>query len=88
MTGHPVIPAGPEDVDALSQVIAEAFHDLKAPVRRVGLADCPAPVSLTLERAFYPDHRTIASECLAAVGRSPVELSESPAEESSFKGPY
>jgi pyruvate dehydrogenase E1 component beta subunit len=68
--------------------VAEAFHDLKAPVRRVGLADCPAPVSLTLERAFYPDHRTIASECLAAVGRSPLELSESPAEESSFKGPY
>lgn len=64
------------------------FASLKAPVRRVGLADCPAPVSVTLERAFYPDQTTIARECLSAVDRSPAELEAPAAVESSFKGPY
>lgn len=30
-----------------------AFHDLKAPVRRLALPDCPAPASMSLEAAFY-----------------------------------
>jgi len=65
-----------------------AFGHLHAPVRRIGLADCPAPVSYALEPAFYPDRATIARECLAVVGRSPDELGDVVVEESSFKGPY
>lgn len=65
-----------------------AFGALKAPIRRIGLADCPAPVSQSLERVFYPDRMTIASECLATAGRSSAELGSQPVEESSFKGPY
>jgi hypothetical protein len=53
----------------------EGFRHLRAPVRRIGLADCPAPVSLSLERAFYPDFRTITRECLAVLDRDP-ELRE------------
>jgi pyruvate dehydrogenase E1 component beta subunit len=73
----------------VAAVCAErAFRSLKVPIRRVGLADCPTPVSLTLERVFYPDHCTIAGECLAAVGRHPGELAAPALEESTFKGPY
>jgi pyruvate dehydrogenase E1 component beta subunit len=64
------------------------FAHLRAPVRRIGLADCPAPVSLSLERAFYPDQARIAAECLLAVGRNAAELGSQSVEESSFKGPY
>lgn len=66
----------------------EGFRDLRAPIRRIGLADCPAPVSLALERAFYPDFRTIARECLAALGRD-AELRElESVEDVAFTGPY
>lgn len=65
-----------------------AVGALRAPVKRLGLADCPAPVSLPLERAFYPDRTTIATECLTAVGRAASELGARPVEESAFRGPY
>jgi len=65
-----------------------AFGDLRTSVRRIGLADCPAPVSVPLEKAFYPDRHTIASECLQALGRDPADLPEHAPVEPSFKGPY
>lgn len=65
-----------------------AFEHLRGPVRRLGLADCPAPVSVVLERAFYPTYQTLVAECLRAVGRTADEAGEGIAEESSFKGPY
>jgi pyruvate/2-oxoglutarate/acetoin dehydrogenase E1 component len=68
--------------------VERAFDHLKGPVRRIGLADCPAPVSLSLERVFYPSSRTIADQCLAAAEHSSSELAPGPVEESSFKGPY
>ena len=61
---------------------------LRAPVKRLGLADCPAPVSLPLERAFYPDSTTIATECLTAVGRAGTELRPGMIAEPAFRGPY
>jgi pyruvate/2-oxoglutarate/acetoin dehydrogenase E1 component len=33
----------------------ESFHDLDAPVRRVGAADVPVPFAPTLEEAVLPD---------------------------------
>jgi pyruvate dehydrogenase E1 component beta subunit len=65
-----------------------AVGPLRAPVKRLGLADCPAPVSLPLERAFYPDSATIAVECLATLGRAAEELGARPVVESAFRGPY
>jgi pyruvate dehydrogenase E1 component beta subunit len=66
----------------------QAAGALRAPVKRLGLADCPAPVSLPLERAFYPDSTTIAGACLVSVGRAAAELRVQPAAESAFRGPY
>jgi acetoin:2,6-dichlorophenolindophenol oxidoreductase subunit beta len=34
-------------------VSERAFHNLKAPIRRVALPDCPAPASAVLEKAYY-----------------------------------
>ena len=36
-------------------VAEKAYHDLKAPVRRIGLPDIPAPAGYTLEQFYYPD---------------------------------
>jgi acetoin:2,6-dichlorophenolindophenol oxidoreductase subunit beta len=66
----------------------EGFRHLRAPVRRIGLADCPAPVSLSLERAFYPDFRTITRECLAVLDRDPELRELESVEDSAFTGPY
>ncbi|RMD60583.1 MAG: alpha-ketoacid dehydrogenase subunit beta [Alphaproteobacteria bacterium] len=65
----------------------KAFHDLKAPVRRLALADCPAPVSQTLEQAFYPKASTIARLALHVIGIDP-ELVGDIDREDTFKGPY
>ncbi|HUW22938.1 MAG TPA: pyruvate dehydrogenase complex E1 component subunit beta [bacterium] len=37
------------------------FKNIKAPIRRIALPDTPAPASSNLEKAYYPDHRKIAS---------------------------
>lgn len=42
-------------------VANEAFHYLKAPIVRVTLPDAPAPMSGPLERAYYPDARSVVS---------------------------
>ncbi len=65
----------------------KAFQHLKAPVRRLALADCPAPVSLSLERVFYPQASTIARLALHVVGADPELVGEIDKEDT-FKGPY
>src|SRR5262249_15202052 len=65
-----------------------AFADLRAPVRRVALPNCPAPVSAKLEEAFYPKASTLAELALTMVGRkmpSPFSVIDAV---DSFKGPY
>ena len=42
-------------------VVEKAFAYLKAPPVRVSLPDVPAPASIALERAYYPDASTIAA---------------------------
>jgi pyruvate dehydrogenase E1 component beta subunit len=39
----------------------KGFHDLKAPVARVGLPDVPTPAGYTLEQFYYPDAARIAA---------------------------
>jgi pyruvate dehydrogenase E1 component beta subunit len=45
----------------------KGFHDLKAPVRRVGLPDIPTPAGFALEQAYYPDAARIADAARALV---------------------
>lgn len=46
----------------------KAFHDLKAPVRRVGLPDIPTPAGYTLEQFYYPDVDRLANVMREMVG--------------------
>lgn len=48
-------------------VAEKAFHHLKAPIRRVGLPDCPSPAGYTLEQFYYPNVETIAQEILQVI---------------------
>lgn len=91
-TGHLIVADTSWELCGVSSEIAalaaeKAFHDLKAPVRRIALADCPAPVSQPLEKAFYPSATTIAKASLALLrgGSSRIEDID---REDSFKGPY
>ena len=63
-------------------------HKLKCPIRRVGMADCPAPVLRVLEDTFYADHRTIFATVLAMMDRDPNVKYEWPESIETFKGPY
>ena len=65
----------------------KAFSYLKAPVRRITPANCPAPVSLPLEKAFYPTATTIAKATLALLGKSTNIFGDIDREDN-FKGPY
>ena len=65
----------------------KCFKELRAPVRRIALADCPAPVSQTLEKAFYPTASTIARAALAMLNRSPRNMASIDRDDQ-FKGPY
>ncbi len=68
-------------------VAEKAFSSLNAPVRRIAMADCPSPVSQTLEKAFYPSANTIARAALFILGRHDDDLADIDREDS-FKGPY
>jgi pyruvate/2-oxoglutarate/acetoin dehydrogenase E1 component len=72
----------------VAALVAEnALEHLKAPVRRIAMANCPAPVSQTLEKAFYPTSTTIAKAVLALLGRQHSKLGDIDREDH-FKGPY
>jgi len=64
-----------------------AFNHLKAPVRRINVANCPAPVSQPLEKAFYPTATTIAKAALAMLGKHTSAFGDIDREDN-FKGPY
>jgi pyruvate/2-oxoglutarate/acetoin dehydrogenase E1 component len=68
-------------------VAEKAFPCLKAPVRRIAMANSPAPVSQTLEKAFYPGANTIARAALSLLGRFHSKLGDIDREDT-FKGPY
>ena len=73
----------------IAAIAAEGALDaLKAPVRRLGLADVPAPVSKPLEDVFYPDAGDVAKACLEVLGRPETELAVPPDMGPEFMGPY
>ncbi|MCW9034157.1 MAG: alpha-ketoacid dehydrogenase subunit beta [Rhodospirillales bacterium] len=68
-------------------VAEKAFTSLKAPVRRLSVADCPAPVSKTLEDSFYPKASTLAKVAAVMMGAGSEVVGEIDLEDT-FKGPY
>jgi len=65
----------------------KAWGWLKAPVIRIALPNCPAPVSAKLEEAFYPKASTIARAALTLLGQDPERVGDLTREDH-FKGPY
>lgn len=86
-----VIDNGWKSFSLASEVCAicaeEGFHYLKAPVKRIGWAECPLPVSKCLEDVFYPTPTTIAHEVLLMLGQEPSLIGKIHFEDN-FKGPY
>jgi pyruvate dehydrogenase E1 component beta subunit len=67
----------------------KGFKFLKAPVRRIALAKCPAPVSLPLETAFYPKPSTIVKAVLAWFDKQDTKIEHEYLDiAAEFKGPY
>lgn len=72
----------------IAAIAAErCLMQMKAPVCRLGFADCPAPVSQPLEDAFYPKAASITRAALALCGASEEGMTFS-AHVDDFKGPY
>ena len=65
----------------------KAFSFLKGPVRRLAMANCPAPVSQPLEKVFFPSAATIVGVVGAMLGHATV-ASTGASPEDEFKGPY
>jgi acetoin:2,6-dichlorophenolindophenol oxidoreductase subunit beta len=91
-TGHLIVADTSWELCGVASEIAalaaeKAFSHLRAPVLRIALANCPAPVSLKLEQAFYPKASTIARAALATLGHDPDRVGDL-AREDHFKGPY
>jgi len=59
-----VVDTGPEMAGVCAEIgclVAEkGFHDLRGPVRRIGLPDSPIPAGYTLEQFYFPDKNRIA----------------------------
>jgi pyruvate dehydrogenase E1 component beta subunit len=66
----------------------KGFADLRAPVRRVTLPDCPAPVTKSLEDIYHPTPRSIAQACHDVL-RSDLQVdTHAPDVQAAFAGPY
>jgi len=75
-------------VSEIAALVAEkGFSYLKGPVRRIALANCPAPVSQPLEKAFYPTATTIAKAAMSMMGKFSGHFGNIDREDT-FKGPY
>jgi pyruvate/2-oxoglutarate/acetoin dehydrogenase E1 component len=91
-TGHLIVADTSWELCGVSSEIAalaaeKAFFYLKKPVRRISVANCPAPVSQPLEKAFYPSSSTIAKAAMMMLGKENGSLGYLDREDN-FKGPY
>ena len=66
----------------------KAFSALKAPVKRVGWAFCPCPVSKNLEDSFYPSCHMMIETALELLGRDVSYNKNQIKEAAPFLGPY
>jgi len=73
-TGHAVV-ADPgwrtagASAEIAATIFEQAFHDLREPVERVTLPDCPAPASRSEEAVYYPRAGDICAAARKALGR-------------------
>ena len=74
--------------EVAAMAVEKCFRDLVAPVRRITLPDCPAPVSLKLEEVFYPKASTLAKAALSLFDRREDGDLEQIDASDQFKGPY
>ena len=73
----------------VAAVAAEkGFAFLKAPVRRITLPDCPAPVSKPLEKAYHPSPMTIVQACLEVLQSKDSSVRGLHDVQERFTGPY
>ena len=91
-TGHLIVADTSWELCGVASEVAalvaeKAFNRLKAPVRRLTVANCPSPVSQPLEKAFYPTAATIAQVAQVMLGREIPGIATLEREDS-FKGPY
>jgi pyruvate/2-oxoglutarate/acetoin dehydrogenase E1 component len=68
--------------------VEKGWHHLRAPVKRVALPECPAPVSRPLEDAYHPTPASIAAACVALLEAQPVVQSAVTPVQMEFQGPY
>ena len=91
-TGHLIVADTSWELCGVASEIAglaaeKGFHYLKAPVRRISIADCPAPVSQPLEKAFYPSASTIVKAASVTLGYKDIAIGNIDFVDN-FKGPY
>lgn len=74
----------------VAAVVAEkAFNHLKAPIKRIGLPECPCPVSKALEDEFYPDYQDIVSAAFELLNKEMSGITlRHPEKVDTFTGPY
>lgn len=70
--------------------VEKGFHDLKAPVTRLTIADVPTPCSPSLEAIYYPSPKDIvtAAENLVRGKASAAQGPSQAAREKEFTGPF
>lgn len=73
--------------EVAARVADKAFHDLKAPIKRIGWPECPAPVSKTLEEAFHPTHKNIIHAVLEILDKREISIPDVEIKDT-FVGPY
>lgn len=73
--------------EVAARVADKAFHDLKAPIKRIGWPECPAPVSKPLEEAFHPTHKNIIRAVLEILDKSQMSIPDLEIKDT-FVGPY
>lgn len=73
--------------EVAARVADKAFHYLKAPIKRIGWPDCPAPVSKTLEDVFHPTHKDIISAVLEILDKRQISIPDVEIKDT-FVGPY
>jgi len=73
--------------EVTAMVTEKAFSYLKCSPVRIGLPDCPAPVTKVLEDKFYPNALDIIDAVRKMLNRNDIDIDFKPAEDT-FKGPY
>jgi len=73
--------------EVAARVADRAFHGLKAPIKRIGWPECPAPVSRILEDAFHPTHKNIIRAVLEILDKRQISIPDVEIKDI-FVGPY